>query len=268
MGYWVEHLEDPYMPTWLKSSLPKKCPYCGSSMMNYYNEDLRCTNRKCSNDTCYGFVAAKADFARKIIGIKGVGFAGCLKEATLIKATSPFQLFKLWEIKPTITLEQFLRMHCFEGIDSEWERITKTLNVYTLDELYENYGGKWRGLLESNKEMLYSNLEYIALKPRPVMLVEQGPSKVFNVMITGTPNGYRTKEEFIDTLNVACKGRIVILHQKTKRQSGVDFLIREPGSATRGKVEAAKRGGIPIVTSEQFIDYLVAYMTKLNVEEK
>ena len=268
MGYWVEHDKDAYIPTWLKSNLPSKCPYCGSPMMNYYNEDIRCTNRKCSNEHCVGFVAAKADFARKLLGVKGIGFAACLKDATLIGATSPFQLFRLWNYTPTVTLEQFLRMHCFEGVDSEWGMITKKLNLYTLDELYEKYDGKWKQVLIDNKDEIYENAKYVNFFQRPKDIITTGPEKVFTIMITGTPNGYPTKDAFINTLNAACKGRIVVIHQKTKRQSGVDFLIREPGSTTRGKVDAARRGGIPIVTSEQFIRYLVDVMNQLNAEEK
>ena len=85
-------------------------------------------------------------------------------------------------------------------------------------------------------------------------------------MITGTPSGFSSKENFIDTINHICRGRIVIIHQKTKRQSGVDFLIREKGSTTRGKVEAAIKGGIPIVTSEEFITLLTEYLKKQNAE--
>lgn len=268
MSYWVNHEDDPYIPIWLKSNLPSKCSYCGAPLMNYYNDDLRCTNRKCSNEQCYGFVAAKADFARKILGIKGIGFAGCLKDAQLIHATSPFQLLKLWGLKPRVTIGQFLRMHCFEGVDSEWERVTKELSVYTLDELYDRYGGKWKQLLLDHKDEIYSNAEYVTMIEKPAHIGNKGPEKVFNIMITGTPNGYTTKEHFIDTLNAACLGRIVILHQKTKRQSGVDFLIREPGSTTRGKVDAAIKGGIPIVTSEEFVQYLIGVLNELNAESK
>ncbi len=268
MAYWVNHDDDPYIPSWLKSNLSSKCSYCGAPLMNYYNDDLRCTNRKCSNKNCYGFVAAKADFARKILGIKGIGFAGCLKDAQLVHATSPFQLFKLWGLKPKVTLSQFLRMHCFEGVDSEWERITKELNIFTLDELYERYDGKWKKLLLDNKDDIYANLEFVTMAERPSYVSNSGPERVFTIMITGTPNGYATKEHFIDTVNAACKGRIVVIHQKTKRQSGVDFLIREPGSTTKGKVDAAKRGGIPIVTSEQFIQYLIKVLNDLNTESK
>ncbi|MBR3598669.1 MAG: hypothetical protein IKL53_02200 [Lachnospiraceae bacterium] len=267
MSLWIEHESDEFIPNWLKVGLPTKCRYCGSPMLNYYNDDYRCTNRKCSNDKCYGFVAARADFARKLLGIEGVGFAGCLRDAQMFKADSPFVLLKAWGINPVVSLDQYLRIHCFEGIDSEWERIVNSLGVYTLDELYEQYDGKWRNLLLENKELLYNNLQYVTLKQRPsYMKNSNGPQLTYTIMITGTPIGFDTKEHFINSVNEACMGRIIVLHQKTKKQSGVDFLIREPGSTTRGKVDAANRAGIPIVTSQQFIAYLTSKLLELNAE--
>lgn len=268
MGTWFKHEDDPYIPDWLKESLSTKCKYCGSPMENYYNDDFKCTNRRCTNNKCYGYVAARADFARKLIGIKGVGFAGCLRDATMFKLDSPFKLLKAWNIKPVLTLEQFLRIHCFEGIDSEWGKITQQLGIYTLDELYERYNGKWKSLLDEHKEELYDNLNYVTLQEKPKNIVKDGPDLVYTIMITGTPIGFQTKDHFINVLNTAMQGRIVVIHQKTKKQSGVNFLIREPGSTTRGKVDAAKRGGIPIITSQEFMTFLYTKLVELNKNEE
>ena len=265
MQGWIEQEQDTFMPTWLKAGLSAKCGYCGSPMLNYYNEDSRCTNRKCSNPNCYGFTAARMDFVRKLVGIEGAGFATCLKDAQSFKVTSPFELLHAWHVKPAVTLDKFLRMHCFEGIDSEWEKIVKGMNLYTLDDLYQNYDGKWKGLLDEHKSEIYNNLQYVNLIVPNIQ--HRDKSEVYTIMITGTPNGFNSKEHFIDALNEACNGYITILHQKTKRQSGVDFLIREPGSTTRGKVEAAQKGGIPIVTSEQFTQFLIERKRSLILEE-
>lgn len=267
MSYWVRHSEDNIIPIWLKDSLQSKCPYCGHEMLNYYNDDCRCTNRKCSNDYCYGFVAARADFARELLNIKGIGFETCLKDAILSDAKSPFDLFRVWNIRPEVTLAQFLRIHCFEGIDSEWDRIIQTLGIYTLDELFDRYDGKWLPLLVANKETLYHNLSFVNLKGRPDSVIAYKPIYTFTIMITGTPNNFASKEHFINTINEICRGKIVVIHQKTKRQSGVDFLIREPGSTTRGKVDAALKGGIPIVTSDEFIMFLTNKMLEINKNE-
>jgi ssDNA-binding Zn-finger/Zn-ribbon topoisomerase 1 len=256
MGEWILQSEDEMLPDWLKSSLRQTCPYCGSPMMNYYNDNYRCTNRKCSNEECCGAVAAKADFVRKLLKMDGLGFKTCLSEIKATKSKTPFELLHSWGSKPVVSLGMFLRMHCFEGIDNEWEDIVVSTNSYTLDELYSNYDGKWKGLLEKNKELIYNNLQYVTLKERPVDLVKTGPRLVLNIMITGTPIGFQSKDHFIATVNQLCRGIIVVKHQVTKRQSGVDCLIREPGSTTRGKVEAAQKGGIPIVTSQQFLEVI------------
>lgn len=266
MGTWVMQAEDTVMPDWLNDSLNKSCPYCGSPMMNFYNDVGRCTNRKCSNEHCAGFVAARADFVRKLIKLDGLGFKTCLKNIKVCGAKTPFELLVFWHYKPTVNLSTFLRMHCFEGIDNEWEDIVSTLGVYTLDELYASYEGKWKDLLDSHKDEIYANAAYVNLTGRPSYLVKSGPRLVLNIMITGTPIGYSTKDDFVQTLNAICRGIIVIKHQVTKRQSGVDCLIREPGSTTRGKVEAAMKGNIPILTSEQFINFLTEQMNKYNAE--
>lgn len=268
MGYYVEHKEDNLIPDWLKSALSSKCQYCGSPMLNYYNDDCRCTNRKCSNENCYGYIASKADFARKLIKIEGIGFAGCLRDAILIKAKSVFELFKYWGIKPKVNLDTFLRMHAFEGVDGEWEKIVQTLGIYSLDELYDKYNGKWKSLLEEHKEEIYNNSSYVTIKERPAGIIQDTPSLVYNIMITGTPIGFQTKEHFIETLNTICKGRIKVLHQKTKKQSGVFCLIREKGSTTRGKVETAKKAKIPIVTSEEFMLFLAVKLQELNLKNE
>ncbi len=268
MGTWVMQAEDDLMPSWLNDSLSKTCQHCGSPMMNYYNDVGRCTNRKCSNEECCGFVAAKADFVRKIIKLEGLGFKTCLRDVKLSGAKNPFELLDFWHCKPVVSLGTFLRMHCFEGVDNEWDNITTSLGVYTLDELYDAYDGKWKSLLLENREEIYSNQKYVQLKGKPADLVKSGPRLVLNVMITGTPIGYASKEDFLRTLNSICRGIIVITHQVTKRQSGVDCLIREPGSTTRGKVEAAIKGNIPILTSEQFINFLTDQMNRYNAESQ
>lgn len=268
MSYWISQEEDSYIPSWLKENLPCTCKLCGSPMLNYYNDDLRCTNRKCSNEHCYGFVAAKTDFARKLLGIKDIGYASCLEDARAFKCTTPFQLLAKWGIVPTMGIDTFLRIHCFEGVDSEWETIVKKLSIFTLDELYERYDGKWKQLLLDHKDEIYENAKGVTFLKRPETMVQSGPKYTITIMITGTPNGFDSKEDFINKLNYVCRGLIVIVHQKTKRQTGVHYLIREPGSTTRGKVEAAERGGIPIVTSTEFIQILTGLMNKINAEQK
>lgn len=256
---WVRHDEDIRLPDWLKNALPSTCKYCGSPMENYYNNDFQCTNRRCSNSKCIGFMAAKADTMRSLLGIKGIAFATCLNDIRASGVTSHMQLLPYWNCKPKVTVDVFMKMHCFPGVDNEWERIVQRNRIGTVEQLYENCGEKLRAIMDEHMDEIKQNLSYVELVNPYVERAFKQPKHIITIMITGTPNGFASKDDFINTINAALvSGNIVVVHQKTKRQTGVDFLIREPGSTTRGKVEAALRGGIPIVTSAEFIQYLVA----------
>lgn len=268
MSFWVNQSEDDLLPKWLMNGLSKTCQYCGSEMMNYYNEDLRCTNRRCSNPKCSGMIAARADFVIKLLNIKGIGFATCLNAIRGSGVKDQVELLSVLNIHPTVTLYTYLRMHCFEGVDGDWEKICKRYDAYTLNDLYNAYDGKHRQLLLDNKELLEDHLKYVELVQRPVTRKVDRPVTYLTIMITGTPIGYDTKDAFVDFLNTSMQGLIVVLHQRTKRQTGVDYLIREPGSTTRGKVEAAIKGGIPIVTSQEFIGILVKMLQDINAESQ
>lgn len=260
MSEWLIHSEDDIIPEWLKTNLPSNCPYCKSPMINYYNDDYRCTNRKCSNEHCISFAGYKGNFMFKLLDYKGIGPETCIGYAREL-GSNHVAMLGLVRYTPTLKLGTYLRIHCFEGVDSEWDKVCEMNDWYTLDDLFENYDGKFRYIIDVNRELLYDNLQYVNLVERPIRIEEV--KEVLTIMITGTPIGFDSKDDFIDQCNEACCGLIKILHQKTKRQSDVDFLIREPGSTTRGKVEAAKRGGIPIVTSQQFLMYLYQLMAAL-----
>ena len=77
--------------------------------------------------------------------------------------------------------------------------------------------------------------------------------KDYNVMITGTPNEFDTKEQFIEICNRAMGGLIKILHQKSKRQSGVDYLIAEIGNLLKIKRAMKNRG----ISKKQYVIVLV-----------
>lgn len=267
MGYWVLHSEDDVLPEWIKNGLSSKCPYCGSEMENWYNDDIRCTNRRCSKPNCSGMLAARGDFMVKVLDIKGIGFAKCLDLIRGGSMTHQLQILGAIGVKPVVSLHDYLRIHCFEGIDSEWEKICVKMNCYTVDDILQYDLGKYTDTIRQNKELLDENLKYVELKKRPSIQSAAPASKYLTIMITGTPIGYQSKEHFINYLNGVMCGRIVLIHQKTKRKTGVDYLIREPGSSTRGKVECAIDGGIPIVTSSDFIHILLKMMLDMNSEK-
>ncbi len=267
MSKWVTQENDTLIPTWLKSNISSKCVYCGNPIENFYNDDYRCTSRRCSNPNCISFAAAKAVFMTDVLEIPGFGFKTCLNMFRSVHHRNHVSLLRVIGYNKEMSLDTYLRIHCFPGVDSAWEQIVKKGNYYTLEELLAEYDGKFSNILQENKELLMDNLQYVKLKEKPVSHNYDGETVYITVMITGTPIGYNSKEHFIDELNRAMCGRIVLIHQKTAKQSDVDYLIREPGSQTKGKLTAAIKGGIPIVTSEEFIEKMTEIVLQQNMNK-
>ena len=264
MTGWVLQDEDELMPEWLKENISSTCQYCKHPMLNYYNND-RCTNRRCTNPNCSGLLAARADFALKQLNVKGIGFETCLDYVRAGSLTDNVSILKYLQNKPTVSIGTYLRIHCFAGVDSELDKLCKENDIFTLDELFA-YNGKLKPLFEENKQRLIDNSSLVNFVKKPDGYAQE-TIRTLTVMITGTPKGYASKEHFLATLDAVLNGKIKIIHQATKKQTGVDFLIAEEDSKTVGKRDAAIRGGIPIVTSEEFILYLAQLINKYNSEK-
>lgn len=261
MSYYVKHTEDTLIPDWLKVSLADNCLECGSPMLNYYNDDNRCTNRRCSNPTCPSMLAGRFVSMCKVLGLKGVGYKTGLKLVETYYLKSHVDCINYILEEPlTVSLGKFLRAMQFEGVDGELEAICERGGYYTLDELFKGYEGDLKDLLNVNKEELYRCSKFFKFKKPAFEKAVDKPVKSLNIMITGTPKGYPDKDTFVGTLNYLLKGVITIYHIPHKRKTNVDYLIREAGSTTKGKYEAALEAGIPIVTSEEFIQILTTIL--------
>lgn len=250
--FWSTLSEEQKIPDWLRNGLPSTCQYCGKPLLAGRNEYGRFTGLKCEDDYCPSKIASQLEFVLDLLGVKGYGFANCLSLVKKYGWKYPLEYVQAFDNRPTVTLGTFLRCCCIQGIDGEWNSMTEMSNAYTLEELVENYPK--HELLISNMELFRYLLQFVILKERDI------PKKKSNIpiviMITGTPIGFPTKTAFIDHCNKFLEGEFHVVHQETKRQTGVDFLIREQGSTTRGKVEAAIKGGITILTSAQFLAFL------------
>ena len=258
---WSILSEDLNIPEWLRGNLPATCKYCGGKMMVGRNENARATGLKCENDECPSKIAAQVEFIFDLLDVKGYGFANALKLVQSYKFTNPMECLTLLEKKPVLPLGVFLRCCCIQGIDGEWITLADKADAYTLEEMFQAYPDN--EFLRDNEYLIYSNLQYADLTERKIEKKQNVVPIV--IMITGTPTGFANKQAFVDACNAFCKGEYRIIHQETKKQSGVNFLIREKGSTTRGKVEAALKGGIPILTSEEFkqvLSYLMQEVTK------
>lgn len=269
MSYFVKHIEDKLIPLWLKTALRSDCELCGAPMLNYYNNDERCTNRRCSNKECPGMLAARFVSMCKVLDIKGVGYQTGLKLINQYGLKSHVDCIGyVLDRVLTIPLGKFLRVMQFEGVDGEWEALCERGEFYDLDTLYANYTGDLRYVLDNNKDEIYRCSKFFNFKQPTVKRAVARSIKEFNIMITGTPKNFPDKDSFVATLNHLLQGIIKIYHIPHKRKTNVDYLIREPGSTTKGKYETALEAGIPIVTSEEFISILTDIIEKEKEKEQ
>lgn len=250
--YWSILSEDVSIPDWLKAEMPHTCSYCGKQLLSGRNENGRLTGLKCEDDYCPSKIASQLEFMLDLLGMKGYGFATCLQLVKQHKYKHPLEYVQVFENKPTVSLGDFLRCCCIQGIDGEWVTMAEKSNSYTLEELIQAY--PHHEVLNENIEYIKYCIQFVKLKERKIP--KKRSTVPIVIMITGTPIGYPTKEAFIAACNELLDGEFHVIHQKTKKQSGVNFLIREEGYTTRGKVEAAIKGGIPIVTSAEFVQLL------------
>ncbi len=252
---WVKHSQDSMMAPWLRESLNTYCEVCGAELENFYNVDGQCTSRRCSNPNCIAMLANRMDFVRDLVGIEGVGYA---KAVQLIKAyhwTRPIQILSILSTKPIVSLGTYLRMQCFEGVDSELDSICQREGYSTLDDVFNHYTGKWAELLKQNEQQLREDLSYVQLKepPKNKAIVK----KPLVIMITGAVSGFSSKESFIEALRQEFGDCFNIVYQKTSRKTGVSVLVADAQQVATKKVADAKAGGIPIMTSVQLITNLV-----------
>lgn len=260
---WYNLTEDTSVPEWLRNNLPSKCKYCGKPMLTGHNDYGRITGLRCSDMDCPSMIASRIDFILEMLQVKGIGFAKALSAVNEHKFTQAIQCLGVLTKIPTVSLSTYLRCNCIQGIDGEWINLVERSDSYTLDELYAAYPDN--EYLIKYKDMLYDNLKYVKLQERTV---EKAKSVVpITIMITGTPIGFATKDSFVASCNNFCKGEFKIIHQKTAKQKGVNFLIKEPGTNTRVKVETAKKAGITILTSEQFMQVLQLLMKEVGKGE-
>ena len=247
-GEWIKQSEDKYLPAWLKDNLKEVCD-CGCEMENYYNPEGRITKRRCSSPVCQFKVALKIVGMCNILQLKGIGEATARKIVANNHITNHYVALKyISQEKPSVNLYTFLRMAFIEGIDTSWSEVTSKYD--NLDDVFANYNGQYRKVLEENKDMLYEGLQYVDLiqswKPKFDAVLEG------TVMISGNLHGWNNRNDFIAALNYASEGLVRIGVSEGKRKTGVLALIQEADTPNRGKAECALANGIPIMTPDAF----------------
>ena len=241
------------MVEWLRPYVKEKCIYCGSDMVEHVNEYGKITNRYCSNiATCPGHNAAKGKLMMDYLKIENVGFARCIEIINTYGLTSHLDLLAYFP-RQKAEISTILKCLCLEGIDSKWDKECSKCNVYRIEDLkklpIELYGALTMHYEEVEKAFLYIDVD----ESKAALNLSDNYQ---TIMITGPVMGFNTKEDYIDYLNKRFGKYINTIHQTSKRKSGINALIKEERSSTTQKVATAKEAGIPIYTSQDFIELM------------
>lgn len=251
---WIKQSSDKRMPDWLKENLKAECAYCGSEKENFYNDRGECTNRRCPNPECPGTVAQRIADMCEFLGIKGI------KEGRGMQLVKDYGLKNHYQAlphilreKPRLYLSGFMRISFIRGIDTAWDQLCASAT--TLDELYTNVGVEVRRVLDGCMDKLRDGIQYVEIIPR--VAYEFKPVVQGNVMITGVIPGFENRDDFVHALNQVGRG-LIRLRVVGKRKTDVLCLVKEKDTPVSGKVECALENGIPIKTSEEFKDWVMA----------
>lgn len=249
---WVLQKDDEMLPSWLRDNLRSTCK-CGGDMENYYNDAEQITNRRCSNKHCPYMLAQRIVTACDIFKVDGIG------PERAFDLVRTHNLRSVYEALPHIIpreievpLALYLRLAFIPGFATKWGLVTESCS--TLDDCYTQYNGPLRDVLDEYKEELYAGLEFVKIKPK-----EQKEFKCIyrcTVMLSGTVRGYHDRNQFIAALNLASKGLVEISVSESKRKTGITALIQEADSPNRGKAECALENGIPIMTPQEFREFI------------
>lgn len=258
---WIRQSEDNKIPAWLKENLKLYCE-CGTEKENYYNERGECTGRRCPNKQCPYTLAQKIADMCNILKVNGIKEGRGMQMINDYKLKSHFEAIPIiFKERPTISLYQLLRISFIRGVDTQWDNICDCSS--SIDELLKSYNGKYKYLLTENyDELKYGETFFHILKPerKTCNTLIRG-----NVMISGNIRGFENRDDFIDAINYVSKG-LVDIRVKGKRKTEVMCLIQEKDEPNRGKAQCALENGIPIMTPDEFKDYITC-MLKQKLKE-
>ena len=244
---------DPNLPDWVKESIMTTCPYCGSPIAS--NHDLGpLTERWCSNPECPEHMGYRLAYIAKYFNIKGFGPAAGKDYFIYNKPKSILQVVTQWfDEKPTESLSTIADLACIKDFGITTGQ--KFLDKYgSFEEYFEKSENVDPILLQHKDELLLAETFFNVKKPFT--------GDNMYVMATGVIHGYSNRDQFFQDINNIVGDKIHII-QTGLRKTGITCLVKEPDAVDHRKSKVAKECGIPIVTSQEFID--LVYRTYINL---
>lgn len=189
--------------------LLKRCPIDNYPI--YRNIEL--TRAKCGNPKCKGHMKHKADDLLKYLGVSGIGPKTCFNIIAENGLENHFEILRfVFKDKPALQLWE-IAMFCYvDGISTEWENILA--GYASFDEFYEKENPQ--GIIKYSRNILTKAEAYFYVLP-PLS------RDCWEVMITGSINGYKNRDEFVNDCNT--RYGMTIRTKKVGQKQSADYLI-------------------------------------------
>lgn len=234
------------IPEWLSPYINKTCPFCGAPIAN--NQLL--TDRYCTNPECKGHMAYKVEALAKRFGCKNVGPATAREAIELHKWKYHVEAIP-WMLreKPELHLYEIGEICMIKGHQKKWRE----------------YCAGHSNMIEvikdpNNPQVLRDNAYLLIHATQYVKLIPDLEGKILHVMMTGSFDGYRSRNEWLAEMNRRY-GDVVQLQDVGKRKTGVDYLVKEKWAADHEKSNIAQKAGITIVSPDELEERLKWYHT-------
>lgn len=245
------------IPKWLSDKIMNKCKYCGAPIVDSgptnYSGKMQLTQRYCPNKYCPGHMGHKIVKLAEMFNVSGIGAETAIGMVLEHDLKYHIQVLPIWfREKPLVHLWQVGKAAQIYGYDKQWQEM---LDGYSSFEDYYN-----RAMYPD--PVVSINYDYLTWCQTFFNILPPLSANVINVMISGSVEGYRRKEDYIEFLNKHA-GQFIQVRMVGKKKTGVDYLIKEPWSVDHDKTKTALDAGIPIVSSQEFMAILIVLVKQM-----
>lgn len=241
------------VPSWLAEKVNTTCPYCGSTISN----NLALTDRYCSNEKCPEHLAQKIVVLAKRFGVKNFGIASAREAVRLYKFQLHTQIIPYWfDKKPSLFLHEVGEICLIKGHQKKWreycEGFDNMLQVVRCPRTPAD--------VRKHGVLLICTAAMCDVKPGLI-------GKRLNVMLSGSFDGYRSRDEFVVEMNQKY-GDVVQMVDIGKRKTEVAFLVKESFATDHEKSAIAAAQGIQVITPKALDEKLAAYHSYITEGRK
>lgn len=242
--YLKSEVEQNKIPNWLSEQINKSYPNykckCGYDLIiNSMHTYMRCCNYK----KCLPYMASRLEVVCKFFKWSSYGIAKCKEILSINGCTNHMQgLEYIREKKQPLYLWQIAKLCQFDNLADKWEEELRGYNSFS------EYYSSIRRNIELSKDdwdlLFYAETLF---DKKPILSED-----TVEIMITNGVMGYKSKQEFIDTMNEKY-GSVINSKLVPHVKKSADVLIYDYGAKGIKYTTAINSNGrIRILTSKEY----------------